>query len=190
VIGYLDRVEVVWVFLPLVGAFITHAPVLSFDLFRTLARPIDGGATIRGHRVFGANKTWRGAIIMTAGVVAFAGVLAQFPAYWSQLPSKIQHAGPLIFGLLLGLGVVIGELPNSFLKRQLNIQPGSQRFSIVGAFFIVLDQGDFVLGAWLLLAPIWLMPPHEALLAFLLVVAAHMVINVLGFAIGARKTWL
>lgn len=51
------RVEVVWVFLPLLGAFIAHATVLRFNLLSTLAQPIDGGATIRGRRVLGDNKT-------------------------------------------------------------------------------------------------------------------------------------
>jgi hypothetical protein len=43
-------VESVWVFLPLFGAFVAHAPVLRFDLLRTLARQIDHGA-FRGKRL-------------------------------------------------------------------------------------------------------------------------------------------
>lgn len=182
--------EVVWVFLPLLGAFLAHAPVLRFGLFPGIARPIDGGATFRGRRIFGDNKTWRGAIVMTSGVVAAACLLAQAPAYWSRLPEGIQHAGPLVFGLLLGLGAVVGELPNSFLKRQLDIGAGEQERSPVGIALVILDQGDFVLGAWLLLAPIRRMPVRGALLAFAVVVAVHMVINLLGYAIGARKSWL
>jgi hypothetical protein len=56
-------VEVIWVFLPLLGAFIAHAPVLRFNLLSALSRPIDGGGTIRGRRIFGDNKTWRGAMV-------------------------------------------------------------------------------------------------------------------------------
>jgi len=92
--------------------------------------------------------------------------------------------------LLLGLGAVVGELPNSFLKRQLDIGPGSQRRSILGAVFVVFDQGDFVLGAWLLLAPVWVMPVPEGVVAFAVVVAVHMLVNVIGYTIGARKTLL
>lgn len=182
--------DVVWVFLPLLGAALAHAPVLRFNLLRALARPIDGGAMFRGRRIFGDNKTWRGAVVMTGGVVALACVLAQFPGYWRRLPPNIQHVGPLVFGLLLGLGAVVGELPNSFLKRQLDIGPGSQRRSILGAVFVVFDQGDFVLGAWLLLAPVWVMPVPEGVVAFAVVVAVHMLVNVIGYTIGARKTLL
>ena len=181
--------EVVWVFFPLLGAFIAHAPVLRFNLLSALARPIDGGGWIRGRRIFGDNKTWRGAIIMTSGVLGLACLLAQIPAYWSRLPLPIQRVGPLVFGLLLGLGAVLGELPNSFVKRQLDIQPGSQRRSISGFLFVIFDQGDFVLGAWLLLTPVWIMPIREGLVAFAVVVV-HMLVNVIGYAIGARQTLL
>lgn len=168
-----------------------HAPVLRFNLLSRLARPIDGGRTVRGRRIFGDNETWRGALVMTSGVVVLACLLARVAAYWSRLPPSIQRIGPLLFGWLLGLGAVLGELPNSFAKRQLDILPGSQRRSIPGAVFVLLDQGDFVLGAWLLLAPVWVMPVREAIVAFVAVVAVvHMLFNIIGYAIGARRTLL
>jgi hypothetical protein len=36
------------VFVPVLGAALAHAPILVFDLFPTLAHPIDAGVTIRG----------------------------------------------------------------------------------------------------------------------------------------------
>jgi len=114
-----DRVDVVWVFLPLLGAFIAHAPVLRFGLLRALARPIDGGSTIHAHRVFGGSKTWRGAIVMTRAVAALTCALVQFAAYSTRLPVEHPARRTLIFGALLGLGAVFGKLPSSFLKRQL-----------------------------------------------------------------------
>lgn len=182
--------QILWVFAPVLGAFLAHAPVLRFGLFPGLARPIDGGATWRGNRVFGDNKTWRGALVMTAGIVAFTFLFSRFPDYWSRLPAGIRSAGWLRFGLLLGLGTVLGELPNSLLKRQLGIGPGAQRRSAVGALFVLIDQGDFVLGAWLLLLPIWVMPPSAAAVAFAAVVMVHLAVNVVGYALGARKSLL
>lgn len=179
--------EALWVFLPLTGSFLAHAPVLRFGLLQPLARPLDGGATLRGRRIFGENKTWRGALTMGAGVVLMTLVLSRLPEYWSKLPLPIQRSGPLLFGCLLGLGTVLGELPNSFLKRQLDIPPGAQRRSIAGTALSILDQGDFVPGVWLLLSPIWLMSPAQAAAAFLLVVVVHLAFNRIGYAIGARK---
>ena len=41
-----------WVFLPVLGAALVHAPILRFDLLPGLRRPIS-------QRLFAANKTWR-----------------------------------------------------------------------------------------------------------------------------------
>jgi hypothetical protein len=178
------------VFVPVLGSFIVHAPVLRHDLLPWLRRPLDGGATFRGRRLFGDNKTWRGLLAMWLGVVLAALALSRLPGYWSRLPQEIQAAGALRFGGLLGLGTVLAELPNSFLKRQLDIPPGSRRLTGATALLVILDQGDFVLGIWLTLAPLWVMSPAQALLAFLVVAAAHQLFNFAGYLIGARRTWL
>ena len=175
-----------WVFVPVLGAATLHAPVLTFDLFQSLKRPLDFGATFRGRRLFGDNKTWRGALFMTAGVVFAVALLSLWPWYWHHLPDGIQDAGPWLYGLLLGLGVVLGELPNSFLKRRLGIAPGTQRRSLGGALFSLYDQADFVLAIWVLLLPIWTMSVGEAAVAFAVVTAVHLLINVVGYAVGAR----
>jgi acetylornithine deacetylase/succinyl-diaminopimelate desuccinylase-like protein len=116
-----------WAFLPVLGAYLAHAPVLRFDLLPALKRPLDGGATLRGRRLLGDNKTWRGALAMFTGVLAATVLLSRVPAYWGQLPDELRAAGPMTFGVLLALGVVLGELPNSFLKRRLDIASASTR---------------------------------------------------------------
>ena len=62
-----------WLFLPVLGAPLLHAPVLRWDLLPALGRPLDGGAHVGGRRILGDNKTWRGALCMTAGVGAGHG---------------------------------------------------------------------------------------------------------------------
>jgi CDP-2,3-bis-(O-geranylgeranyl)-sn-glycerol synthase len=176
------------VFVPVPGAWLAHAPVLRFDLLRGLNRPLDGGATFRGRRLLGDNKTWRGVLVMFAGVFAATLALSLWPAYWDALPDEIREAGPLTFGALLGLGTVAGELPNSFVKRRLGIEPGATRHSPAGAAVALLDQGDIVLGIWVTLVPIWVVTPLEAVAAFAVVAAVHLVTNVAGYAIGARRT--
>jgi hypothetical protein len=61
-------------------------------------------------------------------------------------------AFPFAFGVLVGRGGHGAELPNSFLKRQLDVAPGRQATGLAGAFFHVLDQIDVTAGAWLVLA--------------------------------------
>jgi CDP-2,3-bis-(O-geranylgeranyl)-sn-glycerol synthase len=175
-----------WLFLAVLGAPLVHAPVLRWDLLPALKRPLDGGATIGGRRLLGDNKTWRGALCMTAGVVLATVALWQWDWWRDQLPGAVRDAGPLLVGLLVGLGTVAGELPNSFLKRRLDIGPGEQRRGPGGLALSLLDQGDLVLGIWVALLPVWVMPVWLAAIAFAAVSAIHAAINVIGYAIGAR----
>jgi hypothetical protein len=181
-------VSVVWLFLPVLGGALAHAPVLSLDLLKPLKKPLDGGANFRGRRVFGDNKTWRGAIVIVAGVTVATLLLAQWDWWWDELPAGLREEDPLPYGLLLGLGVVVGELPNSFLKRQLDIPPGAQRRTLGGVLLTVYDQADFVLAVWLLLLPLYAMAPWQAAFAFAVVAGVHLVVNLIGYAIGARKS--
>ena len=175
-----------WLFLAVLGAPILHAPVLRWNLLPALARPLDGGATLGGRRLLGDNKTWRGALCMTAGVVLATLVLWQWGWWRDQLPGAVRDSTPLLVGLLIGLGTVGGELPNSFLKRRLDIAPGQRRHSAGGVALAVLDQGDLVIGIWVALLPIWTMPVWLAAIAFAAVALIHAAINVVGYAIGAR----
>jgi CDP-diglyceride synthetase len=176
------------VFVAVLGAPILHAPVLALDLLKPLKRPLDGGASIGGRRVFGDNKTWRGAIFMVLGPALAALVLTRWGAYRDALPDAVADAAPLLWGALVGLGVVVGELPNSFLKRRLDMAPGTQRSGGLGLVLIVLDQADLVPGVWLCLAPVYVLPVLTALAAFAIVTAVHLLINVIGYAIGARTS--
>jgi CDP-diglyceride synthetase len=177
-----------WLFLPILGAALAHAPVLRFDLVPSLKRPIDGGRCWRGRRLLGDNKTWRGAMAMTGGAGLAALLLWQWPWFWARLPPEIRRAGVLPYATLLSLGATLAELPNSFLKRQLDIAPGKQRGSVLGALLSIFDQGDFVFGVWIALLPIWVMSPAQALTAFVAIVLVHSVVNVIGYAIGARTS--
>ena len=177
----------IWVFLAVLGAPLLHAPVLRWDLLRALKVPLDGGATWRGRRLLGDNKTVRGALCMVLGCTLAAVALSAWPWWWDGLPRELRDAGPLLVGALVGAGIVLGELPNSFLKRQLGIAPGTQRRGAAGWAFVALDQFDLVLGVWVALLPVWVMPPGTLLLAIVLVTVVHLAINVAGHAIGARS---
>jgi hypothetical protein len=119
-------------------------------------------------------------------VVLFTVALSAWPAYWDALPEELRDAGALAVGALIGAGTVLGELPNSVLKRQLGIAPGARRRSHLGVALAIYDQVDFVPAIVLLLAPVWAMPIEGVLAAFVVVALVHLVINVVGYAIGAR----
>jgi hypothetical protein len=177
-----------WVFLPVLGAPVAHAPVLKWDLLRALKRPVDGGRTWRGRRLFGDNKTWRGALFMAAGPALAAVALHRLPWYRRRLPAEIRDAHPALVGALLGLGVFGGELPNSFAKRQLDIPPGGQRRDAVGVAIALADQADFAVTSLILLRPLWRWSARDAAEVLLVVTAVHVPLNVVGYAIGARTS--
>jgi CDP-diacylglycerol--serine O-phosphatidyltransferase len=170
-----------WSFLPALGGALAHAPVLRYDLAPSLKRPIHA-------RLFGANKTLRGAAAMSAGTLAATIALHRLPAYRRRLPPQLAAAGPLRHGALLGAAVVLGELPNSALKRRLGIGPGERAGSPLGPVLAIHDQADFVLGAWPLLAPVWRMRATELAEAFAVVAGVHMAVNLAGYLLGARDT--
>lgn len=179
-----------WTLLPILGSPVVHAPVMKLDRLRALKRPIDGGATVRGRRVFGDNKTWRGALCMTAGPL-LATVALSRSAWWrSKVPAEVAAANPVALGALLGASVWAGELPNSFAKRQLGIAPGSQDRSPAGVAISALDQFDFVLGAAVLLRPVWKPGARDVAEMAAVVTAAHLPLNVAGKLLGVRSSWL
>ena len=175
-------------FLPVLGAPVAHAPVLKWDLLPVLKRPVDGGRTLRGRRLLGDNKTWRGALFMSAGPAVAAVALHRSERYRRRLPAEIRDAHPALVGALLGLGVFGGELPNSFLKRQLDIPPGGRRRDPAGIAIALADQADFAVAALALLRPLWRWSARDAAEVLAVVVAVHVPLNVVGYAIGARSS--
>ena len=105
------------------------------------------------------------------------------------LAHKNLPATPEAFlGFALGAAAMLSELPNSFLKRQLDIAPGAPGGGSASVFFYLLDQVDLLLGAWLFAAG-WVTPTLSRVLwSILFVVVVHQVISMLGALLGMRAT--
>jgi len=160
--------QLLWLAIPVIVSGLVHLAVLKLDLLPGLrALPIDGKAMFRGRRVFGDNKTWRGAVVTITTMTATAWALAKLAACCWQLPTLVPFAetNPIAWGLLLGTGYIAGELPNSFCKRQIGIGPGASGQGLVGRVFWVVDQLDSLAGMLLLAWPVW--QPPLALVALL-----------------------
>ena len=73
-----------------------------------LDAPIDGGATLRGKRVFGANKTWRGLVV--GGVFGGLAGAGQFLLDMYEIVSIDQLDSLAVFvgfGVLGGIGALL-----------------------------------------------------------------------------------
>jgi CDP-diglyceride synthetase len=163
--------SLLWLAVPIIAAGLVHLAVMKLDLLPALRRsPMDFGLTFRGRRLFGANKTWRGAIVTIATTSLAAWLLAQLSDCCWHLPTLTPFASthPLVWGLLLGAGYIAGELPNSFAKRQIGIAPGDSGQGLAGRAFWVVDQLDSLVGILVAISPVW--RPSLALLGMMIAI--------------------
>jgi len=168
--------QLLWLALPIIAAGLVHLAVMKLDLLPALRRlPIDGGLVFRGQRLFGDNKTWRGAVVTIATTTIAAWGLAQLSDCCWPLPTLVPFAEeqPLLWGLLLGIGYIGGELPNSFAKRRFGIAPGAAGHGVAGRVFWVVDQLDSLAGMLLAVAPVWTPSPGLLALIVAIMLVAH-----------------
>ena len=172
-------IAALWLMLP---AYVANASAAFFGG----KTPIDRGRCWGKSRVLGDGKTYEG--FFTGVCCGFlVGLLQQLLA--TKLPFAVPSFGhfPLVLLTLgcLAAGALIGDLLGSFLKRRVGIPRGAP--------FPVVDQLDFVAGAWLLLiifAREWFFESFSwtVLLAVLLVTPLlHLLTNYLGFKIGRKQ---
>lgn len=125
---------------------------------RAFALPLDGGLCLRGRRLFGDNKTARGFIVM---VPASAGAFALLAALsGDRAAAGLWTLSPSVYALLgawAAIGFMAGELPNSFIKRQLDISPGdaprSRTWTVIQFVGDRIDSGLGMLVAVSLVVP-------------------------------------
>jgi CDP-2,3-bis-(O-geranylgeranyl)-sn-glycerol synthase len=132
--------------------------------------PIDlGRKFIDGKPIFGKNKTFRGFFV---GLLVGTGV--------GLLESKIFNL-PLMFGLLLSLGALLGDLAGAFLKRRLGIAPGN--------LLPIVDQVDFVVGALVLslLLSLSMLTWELALTVLLITPPIHLLTNFAAYKLGVKS---
>jgi CDP-2,3-bis-(O-geranylgeranyl)-sn-glycerol synthase len=156
---------------------------------RAFALPLDGGLRLRGRRLFGENKTTRGFIVMVpASAAAFTllAVVAGDPAVaelWVLPPS-----GYALLGAWAAIGFMAGELPNSFVKRQLDIPPGeaprSRTWTAVQFIGDRLDSGIGMLAAVSVAVPT---PALTWIYVLLIGPAIHWSFSLVLFHLGLKR---
>ena len=170
-------VTAVWAMLP---AYVpNNAAVLAGG-----GKPIDGGRKLGDRRILGDGKTRRGTVVGTAAGLGLALLLSAIAPTVSDLVGTQLPTFPIVAGLGLAFGAMLGDIAASFLKRR----TGRER----GAAFPGLDQLDFVVGA---LACVWVLAPAwtEAtftlpvlLVVLVLTPLLHILTNVGAYAVGLK----
>jgi hypothetical protein len=165
---------VIYIMLPLIVSNVLHMIVVKLDLLPVLVVPIQ-------KELFGANKTWRGVLIMPVLNSIVMGLMAFL---------FFEESGfrGLAGGFLYGLMYMLAELPNSFIKRRLGIAPGETSLSYKYVFK-TFDKIDSSLGVSALVALIYGFTFSEFLLFFGLAVFLHAAISALLLISGLKKTF-
>jgi CDP-2,3-bis-(O-geranylgeranyl)-sn-glycerol synthase len=143
-----------------------------------------------GRRWLGDGKTWRGLVLSVTGcclaVSLQRAVAPVVPAMLQVIDYRSLH--PLALGGALGVGAVLGELPNSFVKRRLGIPRGKTTSGPLAMVLYVWDQVDTVIGAWPLLG-LWLRPTGLlVVMSFAVALGVHPLVAWIGYRVGARDT--
>jgi hypothetical protein len=176
---------------PLFIAALANGLCLRYECLTFLKKPLDFGLLVRGRRVLGDNKTWRGAFLNVVFCIVGAWIQSRIQR-GAQLPTWLPLCDYgrlwLPVGMALGLGATLGELPNSFLKRQLGIQPGKRRGGALSLFLFLYDQVDLAIGVWIFLYPV-IRPSFRFILwSTALTIPLHLLISLVGYGLGMRKT--
>ena len=168
-----------WAFPPLLGGAIAHAPVLRYDL-------LDGPAPAAA-KALGANKIVRGVPVMSGGTLAATAALHRLSAYRERLPlncAPLARSATARSWAPRSCSASCSTAPSS---AALALPPASEAAPGLGVALAIHDQADFVLGAWLLLAPVWRMRARDVAEAFAVVAGVHLGVNLAGYALGARS---
>ena len=184
--------QVLWLALPVVLGGAVHVAVIKLDWLGALARmPLDGGATFRGRRLLGAHKTVRGAVTMVGATTMFALAQASlFHRYgWARAASLVDfdRVHPVLWGVALGGGYIVGELPNSFVKRRLAVPPGARAAGALGALFWLADQVDSLLGVLACMCLVWVPPAAVAAELAALTLLAHPAMALVMVGLGLKR---
>lgn len=159
--------SLVWFLLFFVPAYVAN---MLPPFFRKLpfSYPLDCGATLRGKRLLGENKTWRGLVLGTLG----GGLVGWF----------MQSGGlPFVWwwGFVLGFAALVGDALKSLVKRQIGIRPGGR--------WIPFDQLDFMIAAVAVSFAFTTWTFATVLLGFIVIFVGTVLVQVIGGATGVKK---
>jgi hypothetical protein len=182
--------QVLYLFAPLLLSAALSGVVMRMNWLPALRKPLDAGKTWRGKRLFGDSKTWRGVFVAVFGCSVGAALQKHCLVAYTQSLALLDYArlDVLAFGTAMGAGAMLGELPNSFVKRRLDIAPGRTTRGWRSALFYVWDQVDLLTLSWPLLTR-WVRPSVDrVLISMAIALLLHPITSLIGYAMGARKS--
>lgn len=182
--------------MPVILAGILTMIWCKLPVVQAWARPMDRGRQLKdGRRLFGENKTWKGfagyLLMGTFSGITWGVVCQLVPALGRSNYLYAYHDNSVTYnalmGLAFGLAYTVCELPNSFLKRRVGIQPGKPSAGSKRWLFFLLDQVDSLLGCVFVLCLVYPMSVGFYCLFVLLGGLTHIAVNLVLYALKLRK---
>lgn len=173
--------------MPVIFAGIFNMVWVKLPFFQFMNKPIDQKCMfIDGKRLLGDNKTWKGflgMIVLGMFSTLLWGLLCDTSPYLN-LHNYLyrNHQNTVIYnlniGFFLGLAYALFELPNSFMKRRLDIVPG-KRGTGKKSIFVLIDQADSLFGCVLVIAFVYQMSLAFYFFYVFIGALTHIIINIL-----------
>ena len=181
--------------MPLILAGIFNMIFTKTKIYKNNKLPIDLGKNfVDGKRLFGDNKTWIGFISMILFCILFQviwGIICKYFGFENNNELYLIYENTIhfniIIGFLFGFTYMICELPNSFIKRRINIIPGKTDKGIKGVIFFVIDQIDSLIGVFFVLMSFNGMSLSRYLLYLFIGALTHIGIN---FLLYCLRIWM
>ncbi|WP_447876341.1 CDP-archaeol synthase [Serratia fonticola] len=176
-----DMLYTWYLMIPVILGGCTHMIIVRYNHFAALNVPLAVSC-------FGANKTWRGLLLVPLLTALFALLwlpIGQLHSPQEILPILIEEC--CLVGLLAGVGYILPELPNSWMKRKLGIPPGKLPVRN-RAFFIFGDQIDSAIGVTLAYTLYFKLPATSAALLFIIFLLSAFVVKQLLYLLALKKT--
>jgi len=142
--------------------------------------PIDFNIKFYNKPLLGKNKTYRGfffGILIAILTISIQKAIYPFTSNFSLI--NYNEINIYLLGFLLGFGTLFGDVLKSFLKRRLNIRPGKP--------WIPFDQIDWIIGAILLTSLYIQLSFKEIIIAIILSLILHPLVNLLSYNLGLQK---
>ncbi len=161
-------------------------PVARYKIFEFLNVPIDFGAKLRGKRIFGDHKTFRGfffGIVIGACIGALQSYLYRYE-FFRDISlfdySNVKLAA--LLGAMQGLGALVGDSVESFFKRQVDVKPGQSWFPF--------DQIDYIIGAFFFSLPFVDLSWGFFIAIVFLYAILHIISHAIGYLLGMNEHWI
>lgn len=182
--------EFLYLYAPLLLSAAISGVVMRQDWLSFARRPLDAGRSFRGRRIFGNSKTWRGVLVAVIGCILGVAIQRYVVGPHAASIARVDYAqlDVVVFGLVMGVTAMLGELPNSFVKRRMSIPPGQTAKGWRAMLFYIWDQVDLLMFSFPALCFWARIDLALVAVGFAVTLILHPTTSLIGYLIGARRT--